>query len=110
MPTVRTLPPDERRLYSKLHHLLNRRGLIRGSLVEMKRLCGKQGCHCRNGPRHRHRSLYISVNVQGKRRMIYVPPSWDVRVREWVERSDQIRDALEEISRAFVQRVLRRQE
>lgn len=110
MLTRSSLAAAERQLYSKLHQILARPGLIRGSLVEMGRTCGKPSCQCARDKSHRHRALYVAANVNGKRRMIYVPRTWEPAVREWVERYGEIRDALEKLSQACLKRLLSRKE
>ena len=44
---------------------------IQGSLVLIKRVCGKSNCHCQKG--FKHATLYLSKRLQGKTSMIYVP-------------------------------------
>lgn len=110
MVTRASLSPAERELYSSLHQILSHPGLLRGSLVEMRRTCGKEGCRCRKGPRQRHRSLYLGLKLKGKQRMVYVPKDWEDRVREWVERHREIRDVLEKLSLAFIKRLQTRKE
>ena len=100
----------ERALASKLRQLLREPALIRGSLVEMRRPCGKATCACATDPARRHRSLYLGVSVRGKRRMLYIPSAWERRVREWTEHYAEIREVLEELSRQYVQRLERRAE
>jgi len=100
----------ERVLYSRLRQLLTTPGLIRGSLVEMRRTCGKATCGCAAAARRRHRSLYLAVSLRGRRRMLYIPPAWEARVREWTARSADVRAVLEAISRESVQRLVRREE
>ena len=100
----------ERALYSKLRQLLNEPGLVRGSLVEMRRQCGKTACACATDPARRHRSLYLGLSVRGKRRMLYLPPAWEPRVRRWTAHYAEIRDVLEEISRQYVGHLERREE
>lgn len=98
MSSRTALSAKERDLYSKLHRLLNEHGLMRGNLVEMKRSCGKPSCKCQNDPDSKHRSLYVGVSIDGKRRMIYIPADWEERVREWTSRYAELRDLLEELS------------
>ncbi len=108
---IRTsLSPAERQLYSTLHQILIPPGLLRGSLVEMRRTCGKEGCRCQKGPRQRHRSLYLGFKLKGKQHMVYVPKDWEDRVREWVDRHREIRDLLEKLSLAFIKRLQTRKE
>ena len=108
MPRVNSLPPTDRALYSQLHQILSQSGLVLGSLVTMRRTCGKENCRCSTSKRHRHRSLYLSVRLGKKRRLLYVPADWEERVTEWVRRSDEIRGLLAEISKSFVQRLTQR--
>lgn len=104
------LTNKERALASKLRQLLREPALIRGSLVEMRRACGKATCACATDPARRHRSLYLAVSVEGKRRMLYIPPAWEARVREWTAHYGEIREVVEALSRQFVQRLERRAE
>lgn len=47
------------------------KNLMRGTIVETRRSCGKPSCVCiREGKKHKSRSL--SVNLQGKTRWIYL--------------------------------------
>jgi len=110
MLTRALLPPAERQQYSRLRQILDRPGLIRGSLVTMGRTCGKESCRCAEAKSKRHRALYVAVNVDGKRRMIYVPAAWEGRIREWVDRYGQIRTALEKLSRRCIRRLQSREE
>ena len=110
MPSRLSLSAPERALYSKLRQLLNEPGLIRGNLVEMRRSCGKKGCACQNDTECRHRSLYLGVSLNGKRRMIYIPPEWEERVKEWTARYSQLRDVLEQISLKSLERLQKRKE
>ena len=110
MPSRTAFTDKERVLASKLRQLLREPGLIRGSLVDMRRACGKATCACATDPGRRHRSLYLAVSVRGKRRMLYLPPAWEARVRGWTEHYAEIRDVLEALSRQYVQRLERRAE
>jgi len=76
----------------------------------MRRTCGKEGCRCRKGRRQRHGSLYLGLKLKGKQHMVYVPRDWEDRVREWVGRHHEIRDVLEKLSLAWLQRLQARKE
>lgn len=110
MPSRLSLSAAERALYSKLRRLLNEPGLLRGNLVEMRRSCGKKNCACQTDPDCRHRSLYLGVSVNGKRRMIYIPPEWEERVGQWTSRYSELREALEQISLKSLGRLEKRKE
>lgn len=109
MASVHSAPPADRALYSRLHQILSEPGLILGSLVLMRRTCGKKTCRCQKGLRYRHRCLCLSVRVGRKRRLLYVPSAWEARVTEWVTRSSDIRQLMREISKSFVRRLLNRE-
>ncbi|MBI1871373.1 MAG: hypothetical protein HYS07_09300 [Chlamydiae bacterium] len=79
--------------------------VIRGSLVIMKRVCGKKNCKCVKG--YRHESLYISQGVKGKTRMIYVPRSSGKKVRQYVEHYHEIKKFLDESSKENIKKLYR---
>ena len=110
MLTRASLAPAERQLYSKLRHILDRPGFIRGSLVSMGRTCGKESCPCGKAKSQRYPALYVAVKVKGKRRRIYVPAAWEERIREWVDRYGEIRGVLEKLSILCIQRFQSREE
>lgn len=100
----------ERGLYSRAHRILTEPGLIRGSLVVMKKTCGNPTCRCARDKKARHQVLYVSANIGTKRAMMYVPRGWEDRVREWVDRHRRLRDALEELSLTYIRRLKEREE
>jgi hypothetical protein len=111
MLSRQALTPQERQLYSKLRLLLNEPpGVLRGNLVETRQKCGKKRCRCATDSSYAHRVLFLGISLDGKRRMLYIPVAWEVRVRQWVQRHSQIRDALEQLSRAFLSRLQDRKE
>ncbi len=53
---------------------LRSRAMVRGSLLELMRKCGKPGCKCQRGELHGP-NFYLSLPKPGKRsRMLPVPP------------------------------------
>lgn len=51
--------------------ILQQKGPLRsGSLVTIRRKCGKPTCHCATGDGHP--SVYLSTKQEGKTRMVYV--------------------------------------
>lgn len=109
MPSRIGFTATERALYSTLRRLLSQPGLLRGNLVEMRRHCGKAGCGCQTDVARRHRSLYLALSLEGKRRMLYIPPAWETRVRQWTARYGEVRAVLERISRQRLTQVERRE-
>lgn len=109
MPSRADQSATERRLYSTLRQLLATPGLLRGNLVEMRRACGQATCRCARDPAARHRSLYLGLSLEGRRRMIYIPPAWEADVRQWVARHAAVRAVLEQLARRYLDRVQRRE-
>lgn len=103
------LSKRERTLYSKLHYILNQPGILKGSLVLMKRSCGKMNCKCQKSEDDKHISLYLSISQEGKQRMIYIPGKFEKEVREWTERYAEIRTVVERISLAFLERIQKKE-
>lgn len=96
--------PRERAARSRLAQLLHDHEFIRGSVVSMARRCGKQGCHCQRG--EKHVSLYLSIRMDGKRRMVYIPPDLEEEVRRRVDAWHELERLTQVVSDACIQRVL----
>jgi hypothetical protein len=90
------IPPQLRSANSRLHQLLVRGSVMRGSLVQMRTTCGKENCRCAKG--HRHEALYLRQSVKGKPRMRMIPAQRQAEVRDMVARYKQAKELLEEIS------------
>jgi len=83
--------------------------ILRGSLIERYKRCGKPGCKCANGPGHGPK-YYLSVSYPGLRpRMDYVPQDDYGQTKEFVDNYQRARDILEEISE-INRELLRRRE
>ena len=98
-------PPEERDARSRLVKRCADASLLRGSLVTMRRTCGKPGCHCAQG--EKHVSLYLAIRVGKQRKLIYVPQELEERVREWVQSSQEIDRLLELVSQSCLEQLLR---
>jgi hypothetical protein len=96
----------ERAARSRLAQLLHEQDVICGSVVSMARTCGKAGCRCAQG--EKHVSLYLSTKVEGKRRMVYIPPELEQEVRQRVGAYREVEALTAEVSAACVDRVLER--
>jgi hypothetical protein len=80
---VRKLPPLDR--------------LLRGSLIERYKPCGKPGCKCAHGPGHGPK-YYLSVSYSGRRpQMDYVPQGYYAQITQSLRDHHQVREILEEI-------------
>jgi hypothetical protein len=98
----------ERQLRSALHQILHQQGVIHGSLIVRKRVCGKGACRCVRG--HLHESLYLVVTEGGKSRQMYVPRSWEAAVRQWIDQYAQARRIMDDLSRLHWDKVRQRQD
>lgn len=81
------LTPNKHNLNLQKNKLLRQireivaKNLMRGSIVETRRLCGKSSCVClREGKKHKSRSL--SVNLEGSTRWIYLNEEREAQVRK----------------------------
>lgn len=55
--------------------------LMRGSLVERLRRCGRPNCACARDPKARHGGKFLSVQWEGRTRAMHVRLEDEVRVR-----------------------------
>lgn len=94
----------ERTARSRAVKRLADRDLMQGSLVEMERTCGKSGCRCQRG--EKHRSLYLSINKDGRRSLIYIPRQLESTARQWVNNARELNELLRVISQCCLDRLL----
>ena len=67
------------------------RPLIKGSVYELKRRCGKPGCKCARGELHTR--MVVSASEKGKTRLRVIPRGFLVEVQEKVRRYQEVRRA-----------------
>ena len=92
---LRQLPPLDR--------------LLRGSLIERYKPCGKPGCKCARGPGHGPK-YYLSVSHYGRQpQMDYIPLDYQSQARECLANYHRLREILDEIC-AINHELLRRRE
>jgi len=85
------------------------KSILRGSLIERYKRCGKPGCKCAEGRGHGPK-YYLSVSFPGQRpQMDYVPKETYPQAAEFVANYRRARDVLEEIC-AINRELLRRRE
>lgn len=109
-PTAAALRRRRRKLIRDLPPL---ELVMRGSLIERFKRCGRPGCHCADGPKgtggHGPKT-YLSVSVSGERpQMDYVPNDRAADVRTMVDNFNTVRAILNEIC-AINTELLRRRE
>lgn len=89
----------ERRLRSRLHFLLSEGGIMHGSAIVMRRVCGKANCKCTKGDKHE--SLYVARQRNGKQYMKCVPKAQESQVRTWVQRYREVKQTIDELSALY---------
>ena len=73
------------------------KSILRGSLIERYKRCGKPGCKCADGAGHGPK-YYLSVSFPGRRpQMDYVPQESYAQASEFLANYHHARQVLEEI-------------
>ena len=104
------MPSD--RLLARRRELARRLGdvehVLAGSLAEQSRRCGKAGCQCADGERHGPYA-YFSPRPAGRGRARYVPAAQEGAVRRYLQRGEEVRNVLAEISAINAELLARRE-
>lgn len=96
--------PRENQMRSQIVQIVAEQPFVRGSLVSRTRCCGKPNCRCQRG--QKHRSLYLAVNLNGQRTLIYVPRDLEATVRLWVENGRRVQQQLHQLSQFQLNQLL----
>ena len=96
-----------------LRQLPSLKAILRGSLIERFKRCGRPGCKCARGIGHGPK-LYLSVSMPKARRreepvMVYVPQEHRSQVEQFVANYRRTRQLLDEVA-AINLELLRRRE
>jgi hypothetical protein len=84
--------------------------LLRGTLVETFKRCGRPNCHCATGPGHGPK-YYLSISQPGGRpRRDYVPSSERLKIAKLIEDSRKLRSMLDAICEINAELLRRREE
>jgi hypothetical protein len=98
-----------RRRKALLRKLPNLEEILKGSLIERYKPCGKPGCKCAKGLGHGPK-YYLSISRAGQRpQMDYVPQEYHDQVEEYLANHRLVREIISEISQ-INQELLRRRE
>ena len=98
-----------RRRQQLLRKLPPLESVLRGSLIERYKRCGKPGCKCAQGPGHGPK-FYLSVSYPGRApQMDYVRQADYAQISVYVANYHRVREILEEISE-INRELLRRRE
>ena len=83
--------------------------MLRGSLTETYKRCGRPNCHCADGPGHGPKRYLVISRAGGRPRRDYVPNAHLRQVVELLDNFHRLREALNEIC-AINAELLRRRE
>lgn len=64
--------------------------LMRGSLVERRRKCGKENCKCARDPEGLHTGLFLTAQIDGRTRAMHIRPDDEERVRDALAAYDSL--------------------
>jgi hypothetical protein len=104
--SVRQLRTRRRRLAAGLPEV---EALLRGSLVDQQRRCGKEGCRCTRGQLHGPYTYLATSRVRGRSRLLYVPAALGELVRRRVDQTARLEAVLAEIAAINAELLARRE-
>jgi len=99
---------QERAFRSRLAQIVHKQPMIRATVCVRNVTCGKAGCRCAKGDKHR--AVYLSCSVKGKNRQLFVPKSMEKEVRLWVDNYHTVHKLLEQLSERAWQKLKKQKE
>ena len=64
--------------------------LMRGSIVERLRRCGRPNCACARDPKARHGGRFLTVHLEGRTHALHLRPEDEARVRRAITAYDRV--------------------
>lgn len=101
-------PDAERRRRSRIAQLAHYSKLLRGTLSVRNNTCGNATCRCTRG--EPHIALYLVQSHGGKPRQLFIPKTWEHRVRQAVADYQELQKLVEELSEIEWKHVENREE
>ena len=89
------LKKEKNKVIEKIHSLDN---VIRGSIFEMKRFCGKENCRCAK-TKIPHKSMFLSFKYQGKTRLVPIKKDQIPQIKRCIKDYKQLKAAIDELAR-----------
>ena len=89
------LKKEKNKVIEKIHSLDN---VIRGSIFEMKRFCGKENCRCAR-TKIPHKSMFLSFKYQGKTRLVPIKKDQIPQIKRCIKDYKQLKAAIDELAR-----------
>jgi len=72
--------------------------VIKGSIIEMKRFCGKKNCKCAK-TKIPHKSLFLSFKYKGKTKMIPIKKEQIPEIKARISNYKELKVAIDELAR-----------
>ena len=71
--------------------------VIKGSIIEMKRFCGKKNCKCAK-TKIPHKSLFLSFKYKGKTKMIPIKKEQIPEIKSRISSYKELKSAIDELA------------
>jgi len=98
MASEREQTQRRRQLLREQVRELSTRALMRGSLVERVRRCGRANCACATDPRRQHAGKFFTVQLDGRTHALHVRPEDEPRVRAAIDAYTQLWKLINELT------------
>ena len=98
MPSDRIQTQRRRRRLREHLRALSFEPLMRGSLMERLRRCGRANCACAHDPRRRHGGKFLTVEIHGRRYALHVRGEDEPRVQAAIAAYTRLWDLINELT------------
>jgi hypothetical protein len=98
MPSDRIQTQRRRRRLREQLRALSFEPLMRGSLVERLRRCGRANCACAHDPRRRHAGKFLTVEINGRRQALHVRGEDEPKVEKAIRVYRRLWDLINELT------------
>jgi hypothetical protein len=72
-------------------------GVIKGSVYENVRYCGKENCSCKKNKKP-HKSLFLSFRYEGKTKLVPIKKEWVPEIKAKIEEYKELKKAIDELA------------
>jgi hypothetical protein len=98
MSTDRQLTQRRRDQLRQQLRALSLQPLMRGSLVERRRRCGRPNCVCARDATRLHAGTFFTVQLQGRTHALHVRPEDEARVRAAIDAYKRLWELINELT------------
>jgi hypothetical protein len=91
------LDPRRRELRRRLR-ALSIEPLMRGSIVERRRRCGRRNCACFQDDRARHPGKFLAVHLEGRTQVLHLRPEDEAYVRRAIDAYERLWTLINELT------------